>query len=61
MLDITDAPDFGTFRKMEKETLITIYWGGENSGARRKYYSITEISSNNYTANVIEWTRSPLY
>jgi len=60
-LDINDAPDCNAFRKMEKETLITTYWGGENSGARRQYYSITEIGSENYTANVIEWTRLTVY
>ena len=40
----------------EKE-LITSYWGDENSGARRRYYSITEKGKNFYKENQADWQR----
>ena len=55
-LDIKDATIYTAFKRMEKEALITTYWGDEDSGARRKYYSITDIGREYYAAKVTEWT-----
>ena len=55
LIDIKDATIYTAFKRMEKEMLITTYWGDEDSGARRKYYSITEIGRDYYTAKVEEW------
>jgi len=55
LIDIKDATIYTAFKRMEKEALITTYWGDEDAGARRKYYSITEIGRDYYTAKVEEW------
>lgn len=42
LIDIKDATIYTAFKRMEKDGLITTYWGdAEDGGARRKYYSIT--------------------
>ena len=43
-------------RELEEE-LITSYWGDENSGARRRYYSITEKGKSFYKENQADWQR----
>ncbi|MEG1107675.1 MAG: PadR family transcriptional regulator [Oscillospiraceae bacterium] len=57
VLDIKDATIYTAFKRMEKEELITTYWGGEDNGARRKYYSITEKGRDYYAAKVVEWKK----
>ena len=55
VLDIKDATIYTAFKRMEKEALITTYWGDEDIGARRKYYSITDKGRDYYLAKVKEW------
>ncbi|MEG0035025.1 MAG: PadR family transcriptional regulator [Oscillospiraceae bacterium] len=55
LLDIKDATIYTAFKRMEKEELITTYWGGEDNGARRKYYSITEKGKDYYYTKAAEW------
>ena len=40
---------------MENDGLITTYWGEENTGARRKYYHITERGKEYYQQKIKEW------
>ena len=37
-----EATLYPAFRRLEAAGLIRSYWGDENSGARRRYYAITE-------------------
>lgn len=37
-----EATLYTAFKRMEQAGLITSYWGEEGSGARRRYYAITE-------------------
>jgi len=55
LIDIKDATIYTAFKRMEKEEFITAYWGGEDDGARRKYYSITEKGKDYYFDKVKEW------
>jgi PadR family transcriptional regulator PadR len=55
LVDIKDATIYTAFKRMEKEELITSYWGGEDDGARRKYYSITQKGKDLYFQKVKEW------
>lgn len=55
LLDIKDATIYTAFKRMEKEELITTYWGDEDEGARRKYYSITQKGKDHYFGKVKEW------
>ncbi|MBQ9558195.1 MAG: PadR family transcriptional regulator [Clostridia bacterium] len=56
MIDIRDATIYTAFKRMEKEGLITTYWGGEEAGgARRKYYSITDAGREYHERKAREW------
>lgn len=55
LIDIKDATIYTAFKRMEKDDLITSYWGDEFDGARRKYYSITENGREYYRNKVKEW------
>jgi DNA-binding PadR family transcriptional regulator len=55
LVDIKDATIYTAFKRMEKEELITSYWGGGDDGARRKYYSITPKGRKLYSLKVKEW------
>ena len=55
VLDIKDATIYTAFKRMEKEQLITTYWGDEDNGARRKYYSITAEGKDYYHEKSREW------
>lgn len=41
-LEMKEATLYTAFRRLEQNGLIRSYWGDENSGARRRYYAITE-------------------
>ena len=55
LIDIKDATIYTAFKRMEKEELISTYWGDEDEGARRKYYSITDKGKEYYFNKVREW------
>ena len=55
LIDIKDATIYTAFKRMEKDELISSYWGDEFEGARRKYYSITETGKEYYLSKVKEW------
>lgn len=40
--ELKEATLYSAFRRMEKEGLICSYWGDEEAGARRRYYTITD-------------------
>jgi DNA-binding PadR family transcriptional regulator len=42
MVQLKEATLYTAFRRMEENGLIRSYWGDENTGARRRYYSLTE-------------------
>lgn len=55
LFSIKDATVYTAFKRMEKDKLITSYWGDEDGGARRKYYSITPKGREVYGQKVKEW------
>lgn len=55
LIDIKDATIYTAFKRMEKDELISTYWGDECEGARRKYYSITAKGKAYYVQKVHEW------
>lgn len=57
VLDIKDATIYTAFKRMEKEELITTYWGDEDNGARRKYYSITDKGKEYYLEKAGDWKK----
>lgn len=55
LFSIKDATVYTAFKRMEKDELITSYWGNEDDGARRKYYRITQKGRDTYVQKVEEW------
>lgn len=55
LFTIKDATVYTAFKRMEKDQLISSYWGDEDEGARRKYYSITAKGREVYAKKVKEW------
>ncbi|MCR5229546.1 MAG: PadR family transcriptional regulator [Solobacterium sp.] len=53
--ELNEATLYTAFKRLEKAGMITSYWGNEGSGARRRYYSITEEGRKAYVNSVQEW------
>lgn len=46
--ELKEATLYSAFRRLEQSGLIRTYWGDENTGARRRYYSITNSGKEAY-------------
>ncbi len=57
-LELKEATLYTTFRRLESSGCIISYWGDENTGARRRYYSITEQGRRLYSENHADWGRA---
>ncbi|GAK09222.1 PadR family transcriptional regulator [Geomicrobium sp. JCM 19038] len=53
--ELKEATLYTAFRRLEKEELITSYWGDETQGGRRKYYRITPEGEERYEQNRQDW------
>lgn len=53
--ELKEATLYIAFRRLEEAECIFSYWGNEESGARRRYYSITEKGRKTYAASLAEW------
>jgi len=53
--EVKEATLYTAFRRLEQGGLIASYWGDELSGARRKYYSITEQGRTALEDSLAEW------
>ena len=42
-LELKEATLYTAFRRLEAAGCIRSYWGDEQSGARRRYYSLTDV------------------
>lgn len=58
MYELKEATLYSAFRRLEKSELITSYWGTEGVGARRRYYTITELGRATYKENKEDWEES---
>ena len=56
--ELKEATLYSAFRRMENAQLIRSYWGDENSGARRRYYAITELGRETYQQNLSDWEKA---
>ena len=56
--ELKEATLYTAFRRLEQLGLITSYWGDENTGARRRYYSITPAGVQEYRRMLEEWEQS---
>jgi DNA-binding PadR family transcriptional regulator len=46
--ELKEATLYSAFRRLEEAGCIESYWGDETTGARRRYYRITEIGREAY-------------
>lgn len=56
--ELKDATLYGAFRRLEKNGYIISYWGDETTGARRKYYHITDKGKLFFEESRTEWDRT---
>ena len=53
--ELKEATLYTAFRRLEQAGHISSYWGNERTGARRRYYSITDSGRDTYRALIAEW------
>ncbi|MCL2496425.1 MAG: PadR family transcriptional regulator [Clostridiales bacterium] len=53
--ELKEATLYGAFRRLEEGGYISSYWGDENTGARRRYYSITPLGREFFKVSCKEW------
>lgn len=53
--ELKEATLYTAFRRLEESGSISSYWGDENTGARRRYYSITPYGKQTYERLKNEW------
>ena len=53
--ELKEATLYTAFRRLEQAGHISSYWGNEMTGARRRYYSITNSGSEAYHILLSEW------
>lgn len=53
--ELKEATLYTAFRRLEQSGLITSYWGDETTGARRRYYAITDLGRSAYLQNKADW------
>ena len=58
LYELKEATLYSAFRRLEESGMINSYWGDENTGARRRYYSITQDGRQKYEQNLHDWRHS---
>ena len=53
--EFKEATLYTAVRRLEQCGCITSYWGDESTGARRRYYAITELGREAYRQRKKEW------
>ena len=54
-LELKEATLYTAFRRMEGAGLIRSYWGNEETGARRRYYTLTAEGRQRLTEETAGW------
>ncbi len=53
--ELKEATLYTAFKRLEESGCISSYWGDEGSGARRRYYTITNHGREVYERQLLEW------
>ncbi len=53
--ELKEATLYSAFKRLEEAGRITSYWGDEATGARRRYYSITNLGRKTFERLFLEW------
>jgi DNA-binding PadR family transcriptional regulator len=55
LYELKEATLYGAFRRLEENGYISSYWGDETTGARRRYYKLTQQGDEYYNSCLAEW------
>lgn len=55
---LKEATLYTAFRRMEENGYIRSYWGDEDTGARRRYYSLTEPGRSKLEEDITTWVET---
>ncbi|HHZ06764.1 MAG TPA: helix-turn-helix transcriptional regulator [Clostridiales bacterium] len=55
MYELKEATLYTAFKRLETNGCIRSYWGNENVGARRRYYTITPLGVETYKILSKDW------
>lgn len=53
--ELKEATLYCAFKRLEENGYIESYWGDQQTGARRRYYRITDMGKKNYLRNKEDW------
>lgn len=53
--ELKEATLYTAFKRLEDSGCISSYWGDQSTGARRKYYKITDYGKQVYQQKLSEW------
>ena len=56
--ELKEATLYTAFRRLEQLGCIQSYWGDEQTGARRRYYTITPYGREMYSSMLSEWEQA---
>jgi len=56
--ELKEATLYTAFRRLEDSGCIQSYWGDEETGARRRYYRITELGRSTYKNLLEDWIKT---
>ena len=56
--ELKEATLYTSFKRLEEAGCICSYWGDEATGARRRYYTITNHGREIYKRSVEEWNET---
>lgn len=59
-LEMKEATLYTAFRRLETAGLIRSYWGDETTGARRRYYAITEAGFEKLAQDCNAWEETKI-
>jgi DNA-binding PadR family transcriptional regulator len=55
MYELKEATLYTAFKRLEDSGCISSYWGDQSTGARRKYYKISDFGKQVYEQKLKEW------
>jgi DNA-binding PadR family transcriptional regulator len=55
LYELKEATLYSAFRRLEESGAIHSYWGDETTGARRRYYRVTDRGRQLFRHSVDEW------
>ncbi len=56
--ELKEATLYTAFKRLEEAACISSYWGDEQTGARRRYYTITNHGKEIYRERLAEWQQT---